>query len=594
MNSEQPLRPSVWTLSILAGAICVILISLLGYLQWHEARVSSALRASIEHSSDRQSLVGSYLSLLQDSETGQRGYIVTGNREFLQPFDRAMRDIGQSERAVEQLYPVGDPARTAALRLLRIGRLRVDHAADNVRLASQGDQAAAMANIRSGIGNSLMNEARRLAVELIERENAASRRISVEGNRAAVARQRTMYLTEIALLLALLILVSGLFQTVRGLKTQAAQLRDSATRQAAIFENATDAMMMLDAKGTIEAVNTAAETLFGRERESLVGTPNLSLFAEPPSPETRDAYLKRLADGRGTGVGRQDFVGRKGDGSEVVVEVVTTPIRLEDGLHFLAIARDATERRRVEQLKSEFVATVSHELRTPLTSIAGSLGLLSGGAAGELPAKAARLVEIAHGNSERLIRLINDILDIEKIEAGKMTFDLRPLAVCHLLDLATQANQDYAARHQVTIEFEGCPPGWRMTADQDRFMQVMANLLSNAVKFSPVGGIVRLTAKELGKSIRISVIDQGQGIDKEFQSRIFGKFAQADSTDTRQKSGTGLGLSIVRELVERMGGRVSFESEAGQGTTFMVDLTAASPAPTDELPGSFGRLADSD
>jgi CheY-like chemotaxis protein len=226
-------------------------------------------------------------------------------------------------------------------------------------------------------------------------------------------------------------------------------------------------------------------------------------------------------------------------------------------------------------MKGEFVATVSHELRTPLTSIAGSLGLISGGAAGEIPPKAARLVEIAHSNAARLVRLINDILDIEKIEAGRMQFDLRPLALGSLLEAAEHQTAGFAGEYGVPVHVEPVAAGAAVLADEDRLMQVVTNLLSNAIKFSRRGEAVTVRVTPLDRRYRISVIDRGEGIPEAFRSRIFGKFAQADASDSRQKGGTGLGLSIVREIVVRHGGSVDFESVEGAGSIFHVDLPAA-------------------
>ncbi len=231
------------------------------------------------------------------------------------------------------------------------------------------------------------------------------------------------------------------------------------------------------------------------------------------------------------------------------------------------------ERIKIDRLKKEFVSTVSHELRTPVTSIQGALGLIRGGAVSV--DKTQGLVEIAHKNSERLVRLLNDILDVEKIEAGKMDFRFQPIPVRALLDEAVAANRSYGESYGVDMAIAGETPDAVVRGDEDRLMQVMANLLSNAVKFSPKGGMVEVRATLMEtepKRVRISVADQGPGIPVEFRARMFGKFAQADATDARRLGGTGLGLSIVKLIVERHGGAVGFETELGQGTTFNVDL----------------------
>lgn len=235
--------------------------------------------------------------------------------------------------------------------------------------------------------------------------------------------------------------------------------------------------------------------------------------------------------------------------------------------------RDVTERRAVERMKNEFVAVVSHELRTPLTSIRGSLGLLAGGVAGELPPRAAAMIDIALKNSERLVRLINDILDIEKIESGKMVFKLQPVVLDELVRQTIEANRGFGQQYDVKIELTATLPNVQVYVDPDRMTQVITNLISNAVKFSPAGGKVEVAiGREPQGRVRITVTDHGPGIPVEFRDRIFQKFAQADSSNTRQQGGTGLGLSISRAIVERHGGQIGFVTATGVGTTFYVDL----------------------
>jgi signal transduction histidine kinase len=230
------------------------------------------------------------------------------------------------------------------------------------------------------------------------------------------------------------------------------------------------------------------------------------------------------------------------------------------------------ERGRAERLKNEFVSTVSHELRTPLTSIAGALELLDAGIVGALPAKIKDVVSIAYHNSRRLIRLINDILDIEKIESGCMTFDLQPQPLAPLIERAVAEVAAFAQSMDVRLAFRS--PAIRAVArvDADRFIQVVTNLVSNAIKFSPSGATVTLTLVRCDDLLRISVADCGPGIPEAFRSRIFCKFAQADGSDSRRLAGSGLGLAIVKNIVEHQDGAVGFETECGRGTVFHVDL----------------------
>jgi signal transduction histidine kinase len=223
------------------------------------------------------------------------------------------------------------------------------------------------------------------------------------------------------------------------------------------------------------------------------------------------------------------------------------------------------------RLKEEFVAIVSHELRTPLTAIAASLALLEDGTEANFSEETKELIAIAHANTQRLRRLVDDILDIARLEAGKTSFHLQRIELETLLKQEIEANQSLANRGAVKLSLD-VPRGLKVQADPDRLKQVVSNLLSNAIKFSPDGAEVLLTAEAHGSKVRISVRDHGPGIPKEFRSRIFEKFAQADMSDSRPKIGSGLGLSIVKEIVHRLGGEITFADAPGDGTIFRVDL----------------------
>ena len=243
--------------------------------------------------------------------------------------------------------------------------------------------------------------------------------------------------------------------------------------------------------------------------------------------------------------------------------------------YLLSQIQDITERREMERMKSEFISIVSHELRTPLTSIRGSLGLMLGPLADDLPQKVRRLVDIAYSNCERLVLLINDILDIDKIASGQMRFDMKDEALAEVTLQAVQANEGYARKFDACIELQAIDARIRVALDSNRYIQVLSNLLSNAAKFSPPGGKIRVSATASGERVRICVRDQGSGIPEEFRTRIFGMFSQADSSTTRGKGGSGLGLHISQQLVEQMHGSIGFDTQIGQGTTFWLEFPLA-------------------
>jgi PAS domain S-box-containing protein len=332
-------------------------------------------------------------------------------------------------------------------------------------------------------------------------------------------------------------------------------------------------VIVTDAAGTIVVVNKETEKLFGYLRGELIGQPVDILvplrFRGMHSHQRHDFTVHQRT--RAMGNGRELFGLRK-DGTELPVEIGLSSIPTRDGMMALSVIVDISERKRNERLKDEFVATVSHELRTPLTSIAGSLGLLVASAAGKLPDNVARLLMIAHKNSQRLVRLINDILDIEKIESGKVVFDLRPVGIRALVEQAIEVNRGFAEAYDVRLRLDPDAATGEVCVDADRLVQVITNLLSNAIKFSPAGEdvVVRIDNRE--SVVRVSVRDHGRGIPDEFKPRMFEKFAQADASDARQKGGTGLGLSIVKQIVTRLGGEVGFADAYGGGTIFYVEL----------------------
>jgi signal transduction histidine kinase len=246
-------------------------------------------------------------------------------------------------------------------------------------------------------------------------------------------------------------------------------------------------------------------------------------------------------------------------------------------LQIRTVERDSAQDKRdaavaTNIIMDEFVATASHELRTPLTAIAASMALLAAGSFGAMPPAAARLIKIAHLNTQRMVRLINDILDIAKIDAGKMQFELAPVSLRAVAEQAIEGNRAFAANYNAVVELDaGAELCW-VSGDADRLMQIMTNLLSNAVKFSPPGAAVTVSIEQFAGMGRVTVRDRGIGIPVSFRPRIFEKFAQADATDTRQRGGTGLGLSIVQKIVVRHGGTINFESAPGGGTVFLVEI----------------------
>jgi len=369
--------------------------------------------------------------------------------------------------------------------------------------------------------------------------------------------------------------------------------------QSAILNSADFAIIATDAAGVIQVFNIGAERMLGWDANDVVNKKTPADFRDAAEASARaDALSAEFGTKIETGFGSLAFKASRGmgdmfeptcirkDGSRFAAAMSVSALRdhdtniigylliVADNSALVKIAVDKNIAANVEKdrLKDEFVATVSHELRTPLTSIAGALGLLAGNAVGKLPDAAARLITIAHTNSQRLVRLLNDILDFEKLEAGKVDFNFKRVEVLALVKQVIEENQPFAEAHDVCIQLDPKSTPGNVRADPDRLIQVLTNLLSNAIKISPHAEEVVAAVETRDKNIRISVRDHGPGIPANFRSRIFEQFAQAYGTDAPQKGGTGLGLSISRAIVERLDGAIGFEDAPGGGAILYVEL----------------------
>ncbi len=350
------------------------------------------------------------------------------------------------------------------------------------------------------------------------------------------------------------------------------------------------AIVGTDIAGTVNSFSIGAERTFGHAAVEVVGRVafctllsrteltergrSLSPDTEAMGPFETLLALRRARLEGGSGAFLSDeWLALKKGGTTLPVSLVVEPVTNEEGAlsGYVAIFQDITERRIADELKSEFISTVSHELRTPLTSILGALGLLRGQIGGPLPPKAAELVDISHRNGERLLRLVNDILDLQKIESGHVKLALAPHDLRAIAARVVETDRPYAERLHVTLALLGDPGPIQVDVDAERIAQVLTNLISNATKFSPEGSQVDVVVEADGGRARVSVRDHGPGIPETLRPRLFGKFVQADGSERRQ-GGTGLGLSIVKAIVERHGGVVGFESTLGQGSTFTFEL----------------------
>ncbi len=369
------------------------------------------------------------------------------------------------------------------------------------------------------------------------------------------------------------------------LRETEARLRTSEEKFRALLEHASEAVVIIDQDGLIVLVNARFEELFGYRREEVLGKPTEFLVPEHSRERYRDLLAQYAQNPQARLPGRETrLTARRKDGGEVPVEITLSYAPTDVGLWIMGHIVDLRPRIEIERLKSEFVSTVSHELRTPLTSIHGALGLLAGGVAGPLPEQVQSLVKIAADNSSRLVRLVNDILDMEKGDAGKAVFNFKLVELMPIVEDAIEAMQAYGHQLGVSFRIDASLPDARVNGDADRLAQVLSNLLSNAAKFSPAGGVVSVAVTSEGPNVRVAVRDNGPGIPEAFQGRVFDKFAQADGADNRRSGGTGLGLSISKTIAEKHHGQIDFQTETGVGTTFYFHLPVVNRAAVTKEP----------
>jgi PAS domain S-box-containing protein len=579
------------------GVLLALVVVVVGLAQATFRELSSANRWSL-HTHEVLSSTHAVREGLAEMEAGYRGYALTLDPRFLEQWRTGMRTLRREESVIRRLTRdnPGQQARLdsaeAAVRewlvlQARSGVLRPG-ISRQAALAAGSDVAAAAAR------SAAVERARR-ALDGVEREENGLLRLRADHATSLERRTRLLLLAGSLLAVALALATAGMVQrrsrrlaeVNRELQASVHEkvlARDALARLSRqnelILESAAEGIYGLDPHGYTLFLNPAAARMLATTPEDVIGRPFeavLGMGAGEAGGEGVNAVRATLSTGTPREVKDAHF--RRADGTSFPVEYASTPI-VEEGAITGAVVtfRDVTERREVERMKDEFVSVVSHELRTPLTSIRGSLGLLAAGKLGEVPEKGRRMLDIAVQNTDRLVRLINDILDIERIESGRVTMELRPTDAAELAHQAVEVMNPMAEKAGVRLfAWADRQP---LDADPDRILQVLTNLLSNAIKFSPPGGEVSVTVERQGAELRFVVADQGRGIPEDRLESIFERFQQVDSSDARDKGGTGLGLAICRSIVQQHGGRIWAQSVPGEGSTFTFTLPAgALPEP---------------
>lgn len=566
-------RRLIW----LSAAVFVAL--LVGAALWSVAELTAQRRAADElmAAMTANNRVQETVLSLREAESAERDYVARGRPEDLEAYRVATQRLG---RLLTQLEAEPDRGHDMG-RLLEAVDAKMAWMASVVDLRTRGGADVAARASRAPEGARLMRE----AIDQIRRvEMAQSDDIDamVRAETRRVGRlQVTLSLMFVALAAAALGVAVAVARLLTARSRLAEVLQEDARRQRAILESAHEGVLTIDQDGLIAAINPAGAAIFGYAPPELVGRPTSVLTGERQLAELgeRQVLVKASAGGA-----RFRVEGRRKEGGTVPVECSMTALKADEGLRYVCFLRDVSERQQIEQMKDEFVSTVSHELRTPLTSIAGSLGLVAGGAAGEISAQAARLIGIAQSNCQRLVRLINDVLDVEKLEAGRLTFHMHTLDLREVAERAVAAVRGYAEPMGGRLELA---PGEAVlvNGDADRLVQVATNLLSNAARYSPRNGVVRIEVETAGRAARLSVRDSGPGVPEAFRERIFSRFVQADATDARGKSGAGLGLYIARQIADRHAGRLWYEPGPKGGAVFRLELPLATPAQMADRPG---------
>jgi PAS domain S-box-containing protein len=340
-----------------------------------------------------------------------------------------------------------------------------------------------------------------------------------------------------------------------------------------VLETMGECLVVTGPDGTITRVNPAVCRLSGAEEGDLLGQNCRDLFR---APQGHVSLLDAVGPVGSVDGLETELLARGGLAVPVMVSVGVMEASAGRPRGFVLVAADISERLRNERQKDEFIAMVHHEVRAPLTAVRGAVGLLEGGVGGEMTERGRELVEIAHRNSERMERLVNDILASRQLESGRMEFRFETAELMSLIEQAIESTSSYGEKHGVDLEIRERLEGAMVRVDPGRMIQVVTNVLSNAVRFSPAESTVVIGVSRRGGLLRVAISDSGPGISEDFRDRVFEAFARANHESWRHRSGTGLGMSISKGIIEELGGSISFETEVGVGTTFFIDVPESS------------------
>lgn len=585
MNGAPPRPPRGLPFLLLALFVPLGLAALLFWLGGEYGRWNG-LREEADRSFERRVLLSDILSQMRAAESSQRGYVITNDPEFRTRYGEWHGQIEQAFARADRLYRDVPAQHGGFTSLRRIAQAKVAEMDEVLRLYATRSPDVARKRVADGEGKRLMARLQhQLDMVISQEQQIGDTRVTAYRSRTETM-QRVMWILVAASSLSLALALLGLWR--QRLAQYHVELRgyEAAQRNETILDSTIDPIIIVNPSGTIETINQAASRMLGYEPADLTRRDFDVISDIAPGV---GSFLDRigLIDGELKMPYWTDRQVRHRSGRLLPVDIALGVMPLPDGDHIVMSLRDIVQRKRIERLKDDLISTVSHELRTPLTSIVGALALLRLDTGNHLQEEQAGLVAIAENNAQRLIRLINDMLDIDRIDSGKLRMTLAPTDLHHVLMRACDDNGGLVHAAGATLHRAVADEPVMIQADEERLLQVVTNLLSNAVKAAPEGSKVTVGLRRSadGRRATVYVDDQGPGIPEEFKARIFGRFERAANDEAAP--GTGLGLAIAREIVSQHGGELWFEDVAGGGTRFAFSLPVMLPL---SMPG--GRPSD--
>lgn len=546
--------------------VAILLVATIVVLTYQRASTSNHI--SVDNSLYTLAELERIRSAIVDAENSQLSLLVTDDKLCLASYEKSFNEIDRRfERLLE--YTALDAQQHERAKKLQ-GKLKEKLNLVQSCVKTYADcKVAALQLAKSGANRKNMQEISQLISEMDQVEQDLMQRVHhnlQSGSESTFSTVGALAVLASILMLAI-VYMSWRYVGERNRVEEELLIRDRA------IAASTCGVWIIDfrrASKPVVYVNSAFSTLTGYSSQDILGqAPN---FLKPGEGETPDWAQLRQSIKNGTACEVVLNLERK-DGASTWNEFRVTPV-VDQGAaitHCVCIQTDVSARKEAETQVSEFYSMVSHELRTPLTSIRGSLSIINGGLAGDVPAKCKQLVGVGLSESERLIRLINDILDVRKLEVGKLDLVLESVLASDLVETAITSLSSYAEEAEISLA-ASIQQDAAVICDRDRIMQVLTNLISNAVKFSPPQSSTIVEVTAAAERVRFAVIDSGDGIPTNKLNRLFSKFVQLDSSPTRKKGGTGLGLAISKSIVEQHGGSIGVESEIGKGSTFWFEL----------------------